>query len=201
MAGELAPEQSKQVGMVNSSGRHLLALVNDVLDLAKIEAGKFVPERTTFDLARELEAVVETLRPQAEEKGVSLTSSLTRAHIEVVSDARMVRQIVLNLLSNAVKFTEQGTVDLDARCEEDALHIDVVDTGPGIPPEAQRRIFEAFTQLEDRTGLTPDGTGLGLAISSRLARLLGGELRLVSTLGEGSRFTLSLPTSCPGRTE
>ncbi|GAB4282906.1 MAG: hypothetical protein Kow0067_03470 [Coriobacteriia bacterium] len=198
MAGELEAEQRTQIGMVNASGRHLLALVNDVLDLAKIEAGKLVPELAVFDLARELEAVVGTMRPQAEAKGLLLTSSLCRAHIEVKSDARMVRQIVLNLLSNAVKFTDRGTVSLDAQCDDDGLRIEVADTGPGIAPEHQARIFEAFTQLEGHAGLTPDGTGLGLAISSRLARALGGELRLESTPGKGSRFTLALPAACPG---
>lgn len=197
MAGELAAEQRKQIGMVNASGKHLLALVNDVLDLAKIEARKLVPEPVVFDLAVELEAVVGTMRPQAEAKGLLLTSSLCRAHIEVESDPRMVRQIILNLLSNAVKFTHEGAVSLDARCDDDGLRIEVADTGPGVPTEHQTTIFEAFTQLDGHTGLAPDGTGLGLAISLRLARALGGELRLESTPGKGSRFTLLLPTACP----
>ncbi|MHB1340649.1 MAG: PAS domain S-box protein [Coriobacteriia bacterium] len=192
LAGELAPEQRKQISMVNESGKHLLSLINDVLDLSKIEAGRVEPSVEPFDLCEEVTRLVDTLRPQAQNKGLALRVSVPETCV-FESDCRMVRQIVLNLLSNAVKFTDTGTVSIAVRRLDRRIEVDVRDTGPGIAPDDRRRIFDSFTQASADGGRRPDGTGLGLAISNRLAKLLGGKISVVSTVGDGSTFTLVLP--------
>lgn len=192
LAGELAPEQHKQIAMVNESGRHLLSLINDVLDLSKIEAGRVEPQMQPFDLCEEIAHLIDSLRPQAEDKGLRLEVDVPETCM-LTSDCRMIRQIVLNLLSNAVKFTDSGTVSVLVRTTHRHIRVDVKDTGPGIAPDDRLRIFDSFTQASADGTRRPEGTGLGLAISNRLAKLLGGTISVTSTVGEGSTFTLMLP--------
>ncbi len=193
----LSETQAEQVRTINRSGRHLLKLINDILDMSRIEAGRLALHNAPFclqDLLDDLEAM---FRVRAEEKGLSL--SLERdANLpcNVVGDEAKLRQVLVNMTGNAVKFTKQGSVTLRVRMEAPAetgprLVLEVEDTGPGIPPEELTRIFDAFRQSE--AGREAGGTGLGLSISKRLVDLMEGELVVRSTLGAGSCFTASIP--------
>ena len=193
LAGPLNDEQGKQLGMVQESARHLLSLINDVLDISKIEAGQLEVHREPFDLKESLLKAAGILRPLAEKKGLALKLEIGPEVGEVVGDPRRVEQVVLNLLNNAVKFTAQGSVTLGAAVEEGRIKVWVVDTGIGIKKEDFDKLFRSFQQID--TGLTRqhEGTGLGLAICKRLAELMGGDVLVESEWGKGSRFTLVLP--------
>ncbi len=199
--GALDEKQAHAVGRIRRSAQHLLELVNDVLDISKIEAGKLeiIPETT--DLCALLRDTLTSLHLQAQEKELELSVDAP-ASLTISTDPARVRQILLNLLSNAIKFTDEGWVQAAIHplpVSDDAtaavVEIRVTDTGPGIDPIDQRRVFNEFEQVEGSA--TSGGTGLGLAISLRLAHLLGGELTLVSRPGEGSAFTLRLPAAVP----
>lgn len=194
LAGELTEEQRRQVEMVNRSGKHLLALINDILDLSKIEAGRATLHFKDTDVRRVVGEVVESLRPQADEKGLSLVLEPTGGPCVIRTDPTKVRQVVFNLVGNAVKFTEEGSVTVDVASDGKKVRISVTDTGPGLSDEDVAQAFEEFKQLEPgkRIAKTP-GTGLGLPLSRRLARLLGGSLEVESEVGVGSTFTLVLP--------
>ncbi|MBS3956852.1 MAG: PAS domain S-box protein [Clostridiales bacterium] len=201
LTGALNEEQARQLEMVNRSGRHLLDLINDVLDLSRIEAGKADIEVAAFDpceLARETLGVV---APAAHAKGLSVTLELPEEPFgTVVSDAVKIRQVLLNFLGNAVKFTDSGSVTLALEnLENDSIRFSVTDTGPGIPEGQQESIFGEFAQRQRRPVGQLEGTGLGLAISRGLATLLGGTVALRSTLGQGSTFSLSIPSVGPER--
>lgn len=198
MAGPLTDEQRKQLGMVRGSARHLLALINDVLDISKIEAGQLEVSCDEFDLLASIRHVTATVGPMADTKGLRLVTHVADDVGPMVTDERRVEQILLNLLSNAIKFTEQGEVTLSVeRCERNgetpAVAIRVRDTGIGIRPDELSTLFQPFRQLD--TGLTRqhEGTGLGLAICRRLAELMGGEVSAESEPGVGSQFTVVLP--------
>jgi PAS domain S-box-containing protein len=204
MAGAVNEEQTRQLGMVRGSARHLLELINDVLDLSKIEAGQLEVHADPFDLRGSIERVFGTVAPMAEQKGLSLLLALPPTLGELVSDRRRVEQILLNLLGNAIKFTERGSVTLRVsyvregepladRAPGGAIRFAVSDTGIGISPENLATLFEPFRQIDSGLARQSDGTGLGLAISRRLASLLGGSVLAESTLAEGSTFTLTLP--------
>jgi PAS domain S-box-containing protein len=200
LAGELNPEQSKQLGMVRGSARHLLALINDVLDISKIEAGELEVHFKAFDIKASIERVVASITPMAEKKGLALSVDLKNLPDTFVSDQRRVEQMLLNLLSNAVKFTEKGSVRLSAEISSrvaghdgPVLHIQVADTGIGIRAEHIPKLFQAFRQVDTGISRQHEGTGLGLAISRRLADRLGGEIKVESEFGRGSVFTLILP--------
>jgi signal transduction histidine kinase/CheY-like chemotaxis protein len=196
--GELTEKQMDAVNKVSRSAQHLLELINDILDISKIEASKLEIEPEPTDLCTLLRDTLTSIQLQAEEKGLSLNMNIPE---EVVceTDPARVRQILLNLLSNAVKFTDTGEVAVtllppeEVGGEEEPKHIEirVTDTGPGIPLEDQERIFEEFEQTNG--AVARGGTGLGLAISRKLAHLLGGDLHLESEVGRGSTFTLRLP--------
>ena len=189
LPGPLNADQEKQLGTVQTSARHLLALINDLLDLAKIEAGKVELNLEPVDCRATLEDAVQALRPLAERKGLDL---LLQADEELVAraDRRALSQIVLNLLNNAIKFTEHGRVRVTLARAGEFVQIAVEDTGAGIRAEDQARLFTAFTQIEGTT--RQEGTGLGLHLSQRLAGLLGGTITVRSEYGEGSTFTLLL---------
>jgi PAS domain S-box-containing protein len=192
--GEVAPPQVQPLNRVQTAARHLLELVNDVLDLSKIEAGRIDLEPEAADVPRLLAELMDTVRPAAQEQGTELVAA-TDACGRIVTDPRRLRQIVLNLLSNAIKFGEGRPVTVACRGAADGgVEIDVVDGGRGIAPEHQERVFEEFVQVDAEGGL---GTGLGLPISRRLAQLLGGSLRLRSAPGAGSTFTIRLPPRLP----
>ena len=193
LAGPLNAEQSKQLGMVRDSARHLLALINDVLDISKIEAGQLRVERAPFAMRSVIESAVRAVSPLAQKKGLVLHQVIAAEVGDISSDRRRVEQILLNLLSNAIKFTEQGGVRLECRVQGKWLDTSVSDSGMGIRPEDLGRLFEPFHQLETGLNRRHEGTGLGLAICKNLMRLLGGEIHVESEWGEGSVFTFMLP--------
>lgn len=194
LAGPLNEEQGKQLKMVNLAGHHLLALINDVLDLVKIESGQTVPNIEVVRISEVLESVEGILRPLADEKHLELRTVLG-SDISLITDRRRLEQILLNLLSNAVKFTAHGSVSLSVSSDEEAIRFEVADTGAGVAREALESIFDEFVQIELPEKLRPEGTGLGLAISRRLASLLGGRVFATSEVGVGSTFTLELPVA------
>lgn len=196
---DLAPEQRQYVELVASSGRALLALVNDVLDYSRLEAHKLILEQVRFPLERWLWEVGTPMRLTAEAKGLEFLVSVSDdIPAQAVGDPGRLRQIVTNLLSNAIKFTEKGQVAVTMRCWDAGknavgLEIEVADTGIGIAPEKQRAIFEAFVQADSSTSRRYGGTGLGLSISLKLVHLMGGRIHLSSAAGKGSRFTVRVP--------
>jgi signal transduction histidine kinase/sensor domain CHASE-containing protein len=191
-AGPLTEEQRKQLEMVRRSGRQLLALVNDVLDLARVESGHVEIVDEEFDAGAFAVASVEEVRPLALEKAIALMATVPGEPIAITTDRERLHRIVLNLLSNAVKFTESGEVELTVRGTETAVEFVVRDTGPGIPLAERERIFEPFHQLPSESAAKSPGSGLGLAIARELTSLLGGTLR-VSGDERGAVFTLELP--------
>jgi len=182
---------------IESAGRHLLALINDVLDLSKIEAGKMELYLETFEVRPVLEAVASTVAPLIGKNGNTLRLEPGRELGTLRADVTRVRQILLNLLSNASKFTQQGTITLAAARERwaggDQVTFSVVDTGIGMTEEQVGRLFQAFSQAEASTASRYGGTGLGLAISKRFAEMMGGDITVASTPGRGTTFTVRLP--------
>ena len=197
LPGPLTADQEKQLRTVQGSARHLLALINDLLDVAKIEAGKVELEPAPVDCAALVDEVAATLRPQAEGKGLTLTVRVPQQAVTVHTDRRAVAQIIINLTGNAIKFTERGGIVLALSRHGDGAHrtlrISVEDTGPGIPVADQARLFTAFSRVTAPGQKPVEGTGLGLHLSQKLATLLGGRITLVSESGRGSTFTLTLP--------
>jgi signal transduction histidine kinase len=193
MVGPLSEEQEKQLGMVQGSARHLLELINDVLDISKIEADQIVLGNETFDMGESIRNSVDKILPMAEKKGLRLTTEINPSKIMISSDRRRVEQILLNLLNNAVKFTDNGKVSLNCRIDNDRLLTQISDTGIGIKPEDLQTLFKPFRQID--TGITRqyEGTGLGLSICKRLVELMGGEIHVESEAGQGSTFTFTLP--------
>jgi len=194
LPGPLTEDQEKQLKTIQSSARHLLSLINDLLDLAKIESGKVAIRPEPVRLAEVVEEVAAALRPLAEQKGLRFRVELPEREAVVETDRRAVHQILLNLTNNAIKFTERGEVAIEVgrRTEGGAPRdeIRVTDTGCGIAPEDQARLFQAFTQLDSSSTRRYEGTGLGLHLSQKLAELIGAAIRLESVPGEGSTFAL-----------
>lgn len=197
LAGELNAEQKKQLGMVRGSARHLLALINDVLDISKIEAGELDVSLKAFDVKASIERMVASIMPMAEKKNLALSVDLKNLPVDFISDQRRVEQMLLNLLSNAVKFTEKGAVKLFAEIcsgqDGPVLRVRIADTGIGIRAEHLPTLFQAFRQIDTGISRMHEGTGLGLAITRRLADRLGGDIQVESEFGRGSAFTLTLP--------
>ena len=192
MFGDLNEKQLDYVDDILSSGQHLLNLINDILDLAKVEAGRMELQPATFQLDDTLRSATAMVRERATRQDVTLAVEIDPSVGEIEADERKVKQILFNLLSNAVKFTPPGgSVTLTARVQADDAVIGVRDTGVGISPEDQARIFEEFYQLSP--GTTQEGTGLGLALTKRLVDLHGGHLGLESSPGKGATFTVRLP--------
>ena len=195
MAGPLNAEQKKQLGMVAESADHLLALINDVLDLSKIEAGQLKVVEEPVDVPAVLEKAARAMQPLADRKGLQIELDTGPGTGTVQGDPRRIEQIVLNLLSNAIKFTDKGKVRIESRVQDGDVLIRVIDTGIGIPEADLTKLFRPFSQLD--TGLTRhyEGTGLGLSICKKLAGLMGGTIRVESAPGKGSTFTVTLPRS------
>jgi signal transduction histidine kinase len=186
-------KQAEYLDDIHSSGNHLLSLINDVLDLSKIEAGQVELEVGLFSLREALERGVVMVRERAMTGGVALSLGLDPT-IDVISgDERRIRQVVFNLLSNAVKFTPPGgSIQIITERLDGLARVSVADTGPGIQEDDQNRIFEEFQQTD--LGMQQrEGTGLGLALSRRLVELHGGRIWVESVVGQGSRFTFTLP--------
>lgn len=191
--GSLNDEQKKQLTMVLNSARHLLALINDVLDISKIEAGQLQVAQETIDLRPIIEKAVQSARPLADQNGLDLECEIPTDIGTVTGDARRIEQVVLNLLGNAIKFTPEGSVRIRCASEPDRVVVRVEDTGIGIKPEDIETIFEAFRQADTGLKRKYEGTGLGLSISRRLVELMGGRIWATSALGTGSTFSFSLP--------
>jgi PAS domain S-box-containing protein len=189
----LPQKQLDNLDKVLVSADHLLRLINDVLDLSKIEAGRTEVQPVTFKVEPLVDACLQTVRPLVKSERLRLVKEIEPDLPTLFTDQDKVRQILINLLSNALKFTEEGTVTVTAQRLGEMLLLAVADTGIGIPEEASDSIFEAFQQLDDSTTRKYGGTGLGLSISRHLARLLGGDITVESTVGVGSTFTVTLP--------
>ncbi len=195
MFGSLNPRQKQYVGYVRQSGEHLLALVNDILDISKIEANKFALERVWLDPAVAIEATCGVVQPLADKHKVSLVLEVEEGLPPIFADPVRVKQILYNLLSNAVKFTPSGgQVTLRAAVRGEQLSLKVEDTGIGIAPEDIPRLFREFERLRNVTGRS-DGTGLGLALTKRLVEMHDGSIQVESDPGRGSTFTVCLPST------
>jgi len=197
MPGPLNAEQEKQLRTIQSSGRHLLALITDLLDVAKIEAGKFELDNKPVDCVAVVEEVVAALRPHADEKGLALSVNAPHGSLVLRTDQRALKQILLNLANNAIKFTERGgvtlSVDRASHGAGRAIEFAVVDTGIGIRAEDQAKLFTPFARVNVSNRKGREGTGLGLHLSERLAGALGGRIAVESEFDRGSTFTLIVP--------
>ena len=199
MFGEVNEKQAEYLQDILSSGRHLLSLINDILDLSKVEAGRLELELGPFHLPTTLDNALILVRERATRHGITLTQAVDEAVGEIVADERKVKQILLNLLSNAVKFTpEGGRVGLTATAADDAITIAVSDTGIGIAPEDQAAIFEEFRQVGRDDTRKQEGTGLGLTLAKKFVELHGGRIWVQSQVGQGSTFTFTLPVRPEG---
>jgi signal transduction histidine kinase len=192
LAGPLTPEQQRQLGFVHSSGEHLLALINDLLDLSRIESGRMDVTLAPFDFAAVAAEVGQNLKPLVEQKGLKLEIHVPHT-LPMVGDRRKCFQVLLNLTTNAVKFTERGEVRIEASAQSGRLAASVSDTGIGIRPEQLRLLFEAFRQLDGSPRKLYEGTGLGLHLSRKLLDLMDGDIRVESAFRAGSRFSFSVP--------
>ena len=193
LAGPLNAEQTKQLLMVQNSGQHLLSLINDVLDISKIEASQIEIADKPFDLPGAIQKIIQTVKPMADKKNLLLIPQVAVDIGQISGDCRRVEQILLNLLSNAIKFTERGEVRVDCCLENGFVKTRVADTGPGIKPEDLDKLFQSFRQLDTGLRRQHEGTGLGLAICKRLVELMGGTIRVESEWGKGSMFEFALP--------
>jgi GAF domain-containing protein len=192
--GELNEKQAEYTDDILSSGRHLLSLINDILDLSKVEAGRMELDLTKFDLPLAIDNALTLIRERATRHGIKLHYSVDDRVGEITGDERKIKQILLNLLSNAVKFTaEGGRVDVDAALADGAVEISVSDTGIGIAKEDQEAIFEEFRQAGGNYAQKREGTGLGLTLTKRFVEMHGGRIWVESEIGKGSTFTFTLP--------
>jgi signal transduction histidine kinase len=200
LPGPLLPDQENQLNTIQTSARHLLLLINDLLDLAKIESGKIELHFEPVAIQSVIEEISNTLRPMAEAKGLRFEINIHQPNIIFYTDRRALSQIIINLTNNAIKFTESGFVRLELShlTSDDTggapiMKIDVIDSGVGIREEDQQKLFIAFEQIDNTTTRRHEGTGLGLYLSQKLATLLGGRIIFQSQVILGSTFSLILP--------
>ncbi|MBN2734431.1 MAG: HAMP domain-containing protein [Methanomicrobiaceae archaeon] len=190
-SGEINDEQRKQLQIVENSSRHLLSLINDVIDISKIEAGKMELSLASFDLIPVLKETISSFEEKAKEQNLVLTKDIPE-RLDVYGDERRTRQVLINMIGNAVKFTDEGSVHIKAESEGDNLLVSVSDTGIGIPEDKINDLFKPFIRIPTEGRLT-EGTGLGLYLSQKIVTALGGRITVKSTLGKGSEFILTLP--------
>jgi signal transduction histidine kinase len=190
-------DQLPDIQKINAAGKHLLALINDVLDLSKIEAGSMHIDRATIELAPFLREIVDTCGPLAAKNGNTVEIEVSPDARTIDADPTRLRQSLLNLLSNACKFTQQGSIRLSAERDQQWLRLAVRDSGIGIAPDHLAKLFTNFTQANSEVGVKYGGTGLGLALSQKLCQLMGGRIVAESRVGEGSCFTVYLPVNPP----
>ena len=195
VSGAVSESQRKSLSRIDSNSRHLLALINDILDITRIEAGRMPLNVASFAVPDLISEVMAELEPIIKRSNLVVQPKMKAKLPALRSDRQKVKQIVLNLLSNALKFTPAGTVKIVARHDVRAgtISIGVIDSGVGIAPEDQAKVFEDFRQLDSSPTRGYGGTGLGLSICRRLSQMLGGTIELESEIGKGSTFTLSLP--------
>jgi PAS domain S-box-containing protein len=192
--GPLNAEQEKQLNFVLKAGRHLLALISDVLDISKVEAGELHLAREPFDFGALLDRVGAAFALEAGHRGLAFKLAPCPNAVPLTGDARRIEQVLNNLLSNALKFTEHGTITLACEREDHGLVVSVSDTGVGIKPEDMNKLFRPFSQIETGLSGLREGTGLGLAITKHLVEAMGGEVRVESAWGQGSCFSFTLPS-------
>jgi signal transduction histidine kinase len=197
--GELNPKQAEYIRDIHSSGQHLLSLINDILDLSKVEAGRMELLVEAFDVPSAIESAVTLVRERAMRHGVTLMLELDKRLNEFTGDERKFKQVLLNLLSNAVKFTpEGGNITVTANATDDGLQVSVRDTGIGIAEKFQEKIFEAFQQAGGSHNVKREGTGLGLTLARQFVDMHGGKIWLESKPGAGSTFTFNMVAQlCP----
>jgi signal transduction histidine kinase len=194
LRGPVTEAQVADLDRINRSQGHLLGIINDILQFAKLESGQLELKVDTFPVEAALDVAEELVRPQLEAKGISYAYLRGEKSVQVRADRDRFQQIVLNLLSNALKFTPSGgTISVGWRIENGLVLVEVADTGVGIAPSQLERIFDPFVQVQAGTTRTSEGVGLGLAISRDMARQMGGDVSVKSDLGKGSTFTLALP--------
>jgi protein-histidine pros-kinase len=201
LAGELNDEQRKQLSMVYGSAKHLLGLINDILDLSRIESGKMTIATEQFNIEDVVAEVAQGLAPQIAQKGLRLVTERPDTSPEITCDRKKVFQVLLNLVINAVKFTEHGEIRITYRCANDHLEVCVSDTGIGIKQENMHALFEAFRQIDGTARRRYEGAGLGLYLCQKLVTLLGGRIWAESEYGTGSQFTFTLPLRLSPRGE
>src|SRR5262249_20410348 len=193
MFGELNEKQEEYLKDIHASGQHLLSLINDILDLSKIEAGRMELELSDFDLPMTIDNALMMIGERAARRGIELQRSVDERLGQIQADERKIRQVFLNLLSNAIKFTpEGGRMEVGAKPVNGSIEISVGDTGVGIAPEDQEAVFEEFKQV-GTADKKVEGTGLGLALSRKFIELHGGKIWVKSQVGEGSTFTFTVP--------
>jgi signal transduction histidine kinase len=193
MFGELNAKQEEYLRDIFASGRHLLSLINDILDLSKVEAGRMELELADFDLGEALTSAATLVRERAGRKEIALHVTVDARLGQVRADERKIRQVLLNLLSNAIKFTpERGRIEVRAVPADGVAQVSVTDTGVGIAPEDQETVFEEFRQV-GASSAKQEGTGLGLALCRKLVELHGGKIWIESQVGVGSTFTFTIP--------
>ncbi len=197
---KLSDEELNYLEIIERNGKNLLTLINDILDLSKIEAGRMDLHPRSFSLSLVLENVVQSILPLAEEKRIGIHAQVPANLPPIESDELRVAQILQNLLANAVKFTDKGSVTIAATCDEERVSVQIADTGIGIAQEDIPFIFDEFRQADGSSSRRHEGSGLGLAIARKAAHLLGGNIAVSSTLGAGSTFTLTLPLVWQGAT-
>jgi len=198
MVGELNDKQGEYINYIHTSGSHLLSLINDILDLSKVEAGRMELDLTQFSVPMAIDDALTLVKERATRHGLSLESTFDEAVAEIHADERKFKQVMLNLLSNAVKFTpEGGRITITARAMSDTVEVSVTDTGIGIAPEDCEAVFEEFRQVGTHSEGKAQGTGLGLALTKKFIELHGGRIWLTSTPGEGSTFSFVLPIAQP----
>ncbi len=194
--GELNDKQAEYTDDILTSGRHLLSLINEILDLSKVEAGRMELETATFDLPLAIDNARTFVRERATNHGITLEVKVDERLGDIVGDERKIKQILLNLLSNAVKFTpEGGRITINARPINGSVEISVTDTGIGIAEEDQPKIFEEFRQVGSDNAKKIEGTGLGLTLAKKFVELHGGRIWVESEVGKGSTFVFTLPVN------
>jgi len=193
IAGEINEEQRKQLSMIYESAKHLLSLINDILDLSRIESGKMEVSMERFKIQDVVSEVSQSLSPMISQKNLRLIIEIPDETPEIYSDRKKVLQILLNLVNNAVKFTEKGEIRIKCKFDKDNLEVCVSDTGVGIKEESMKYLFEAFRQVDGTARRRYEGAGLGLHLCRKLVTLLGGKMWAESEYGKGSSFTFTLP--------
>jgi signal transduction histidine kinase len=199
LAGPLNEEQHKQMVMIQNSSRHLLSLINDVLDISKIEAGQLELSNNPFELRPSIEKMVKLISPLAEKKNLDLKLDIAENVGAIIADQRRLEQIILNLLNNAVKFTEKGYVHISCRMENAMCILSVADTGIGMMQDELPKLFQPFYQIDSGTTRKAEGTGLGLSICRKILELMNGSIVAQSEFGKGSVFTISFPAQMEGK--
>jgi len=199
VTGPLTEKQVHYLTRVKSNTQHLTGLINDLLDLSKIESGRIEVKSSPVSLSNLVHEVVDALRPVAAEKVIELESAVPRKPILVLADRDKINQILMNLIGNAIKFTPvQGRVTVSTlTIGDENVQVSVSDTGPGVPPDETNKIFAKFYQVAELNGANPKGTGLGLAIAKALVELHGGQIWVDSEPSRGSTFCFTLPLSTP----